>query len=101
MTVEPGDRILCLGLPPYSQLAELTQKLSSGLVVVIAGDDEVRAARRAFAQTENIMFVPKADDGSIPWRDGFFTAVMLCVPGRPDEVNRVLAPGGRLERLSS
>lgn len=45
------------------------------VLVGLGSDDEVRAARRQFADLENVMFVV-GDRGEIPWQDRFFSIIV-------------------------
>ncbi len=99
LALRPNDRVLLLSIPEHDVVAELASRLTTGIVVGLGSDEEVRAARRAARNLENVMFVP-APLEEIPWRDGFFTKVIDWRGGwqNPEqvarEVARVLAPGG-------
>jgi SAM-dependent methyltransferase len=101
LALRPNDRVLLLSIPEPAVVAEIAARLSAGVVVGLGGDEEVRAARRAARDLENVMFVP-APPEEIPWRDGFFTKVIDWRGGwqNPEqvarEVARVLAPGGQV-----
>lgn len=100
MDVRPDDRILLAEIPAPEVVRALAARASRGIVVAMGSDDAVRAARRAAADLDNVMFVPAPDseDPRIPWQDGFFTKI---VAGEPDpELLRVLAPGGSFSRAS-
>jgi hypothetical protein len=60
--------------------------------------EQVRAARRRFADVENAMFTPGSRDG-IPWAEGRFTLIVDGTGAEPTrEMMRVLAAGGRVVR---
>ena len=56
-------------------LRSLAAKLTTGLLVVLGSDDEVREGRRRHASLDNVMFVAASAE-EIPWQDGFFTQVL-------------------------
>ncbi len=95
--VRPDDRILLLTISDIQTVRSLAARAEHGLVVGIGDDEDVRAARRAVADLDNVMFVLLPEDGIIPWKDEFFSKVIA-----PDRVSadsecmRVLAPGGTL-----
>ncbi len=101
LALRPNDRVLLLSIPEHAVVAEMAARLTAGVVVGLGDDEEVRAARRAARDLENVMFVP-APLEEIPWRDGFFTKVIDWRGGwkNPEqvarEVVRVLAPGGEV-----
>ncbi|MCS6953815.1 MAG: methyltransferase domain-containing protein [Bryobacterales bacterium] len=100
-TLRPDDRVLLLSIPEPAVVAEMAARLTAGILVGLGGDEEVRAARRAARDLENVMFVP-APLEEIPWRDGFFTKVIdwRGAWANPEqvarEVARVLASGGEV-----
>ncbi len=97
--IRPNDRILLLSIPEAPLIFELAAKVSSGVIVGLGGEDEVRAARRAARELENVMFVP-APLEEIPWQDGFFSKAidLSCRWAQPErvaaELARVLGLGG-------
>jgi hypothetical protein len=50
--------------------------LISGFLVALGSADEVEEARQALAEFDNLMFV-ESDPRSIPWRDAYFTKVIV------------------------
>ena len=64
------------------------------MVGIDPSDDQVRAARVALRDLDNVMLIC-SDLAEIPWRDGFFThAILGTEVSDLTEVNRVLAEGG-------
>ena len=78
--VREDDRVLFIGIPTAAVVRAFAARLSSGALVAIGTDDEVRLARREFRDLLNVMFVPAAPDEN-PWQDGYFTVV---IDTRPD-----------------
>lgn len=95
--LQPGDKVLLLGIPDAAAVRDIAARLTSGILVVLGGEEEVRAARREFRDLENVMCVPASADG-IPWQDGYFTRVIDAGAAWPDpnrlqlEIKRVLKP---------
>ncbi len=88
------ERIAVLGLSDTSGLREAAAR--AFLVVGIGDEDQVRAARRAFADLDNVMFTEGSRD-EIPWQNGNFTRIVDQEGGEATlEMHRVLAPGGRI-----
>lgn len=94
------ERVLLVSAPEASLVIELARRLERGLVVGLGTPEKIAPLRRATRHLVNVMFQPGAPE-EIPWRDGFFSAV-VDLEGRwsdPDvaarEVARVLIPGGR------
>jgi hypothetical protein len=73
--LRPEDRILLLGIPDPEVVAGIAGRLTGGLLVAMGDAAEVRAARAAARDCENVMFVV-FDGPHIPWRDGFFTQII-------------------------
>jgi hypothetical protein len=69
------DRVLFLTAPEDGFLRALAARLTSGLLVVLGSDDEIREGRRKYASLDNVMFVAASAE-EIPWQDGFFTQVL-------------------------
>jgi hypothetical protein len=95
------DRVLCLAIPPLREAAAMGRTLSAGCLVALGTKDEVDEARRALSELDNLMFVESAG-ASIPWRDAFFTKVVVPPQMTPvaatygGELQRVLVPGGEI-----
>jgi hypothetical protein len=85
--IRPDERILILGAPAAEEAAALARSVPQGLIVVLADDDAVRAARKSLVSFLNVMCVP-GSPLEIPWRDGFFSRV-IDVVGRWDNPERV------------
>ena len=96
LELEPHDRVLLLSLLSPEDIRALAVRLPEGIVVGMGSDDEVREARRALADLDNVMFVPAPEPGAgIPWRDEFFTRVVAPAHREVEpEMLRVLAPDG-------
>ncbi len=77
--------------------------LISGCAVALGNRDEVDQARAQFAEFENLMFV-ETDFSHIPWRDRFFTQVIVPPHLKPlaaslvSEIQRVLTEDGTVVR---
>ncbi len=70
------DRVLFLTAPEDGFLRALAARLTSGLLVILGSDDEIRdEGRRDHADLPNVMFV-SASAEEIPWQDAFFTQVL-------------------------
>ena len=99
--LRPDDRVLSLTIPPLRETAAIGRTLSEGCLVALGSRDEVDKARRAFSEFDNLMFVESAG-ASIPWRDAFFTKIVVPPQMTPlaatfgGELQRVLAPGGEI-----
>ena len=88
------ERILLLAIPEPTVVLGLSRQVPEGVVVALGSDEEVREARRATRDLENVMFVATTPD-EIPWPDGFFTRVIDTANQYPGgftpEILRVLA----------
>jgi hypothetical protein len=95
------DRVLSLVIPPASEMAAIARILMAGRFVGIGEPNEVDKARREFAEFDNLTFLDATPD-RIPWRDAFFTKVIVpwqfqpLMPSLQNELLRVLAPGGEI-----
>ena len=95
------DRVLALAMPPVSEAAALGRILMAGCLVMLGSADEVDEARRQLSEFDNLMFIVATPD-RIPWREAFFTKVLVpprlrqLLPGLGNELSRVLAPGGEI-----
>jgi ubiquinone/menaquinone biosynthesis C-methylase UbiE len=66
------------------------------VVGIDPSDDQVRAARAACRDLDNVMLIC-SELAEIPWRDGFFThAIVPEELANLPEVNRVLAENGQV-----
>jgi ubiquinone/menaquinone biosynthesis C-methylase UbiE len=83
-----GDGALC---------GEVAAQVPLGLVVGIdPSDDQVRVARAALRDLDNVMILC-SDLTEIPWKEDFFThAIVPAELASLPEVNRVLAEDGRV-----
>ncbi len=88
--VGPADRVLFLGIPEPAVAREVASRLTSGVVVALGDDEEVRAARRELRELLNVMCVSGTPD-EIPWQDAFFTQVFDTRDGRWEHPERVVA----------
>lgn len=92
MELSSGDRVLALA--PVAELRDLAEKVA--LLVGILDPDAVYEARAALRNFSNVMIVPADPEGTLPWKDEFFSVVYAPSAAEPDrEMLRVLAPGGR------
>lgn len=88
-------------MPSTAQAAALGRILITGCLVGLGSTDEVDEARRSLSGFDNLMFIVATPD-HIPWRDAFFTKVLVApqfqslLPNIQDELMRVLAPGGEI-----
>ena len=95
------DRVLCLAIPRYRDTAALGRILTAGCLVAFGDREEVDEARRLFSEFDNLMFLEAALD-SIPWRDAFFTKILIpphmaeLAAALAADLQRVLAPGGQI-----
>jgi hypothetical protein len=99
MEIRADDRVLVTSLESFSVLRQIAVALPEGSLVGIGGDEEVRAARRQFAELDYVLFTPGSRD-DIPWRDGSFTLILDPTPESPTaEMRRVLRADGRIAGL--
>jgi ubiquinone/menaquinone biosynthesis C-methylase UbiE len=104
-SLRSDDHVLFLDIPLISELQSMARLLMRGSIVALGTDDDVESARRAMAEFDNVMFVA-ANPDRIPWRDGYFTKVIVpqhferIMPQISGEVQRVLRPGGTVVRAS-
>ena len=93
--LEPDDRLLILGIPEPDFLREASARLTAGMVVALAEDGPVRAARLEFRSLVNVMFVPGTPE-AIPWQDRYFTKVVDVSSGAWPNPRRVAAEVSRV-----
>lgn len=92
--MKPGERVLITAWDPRHPLAAWSQAVEPGLIVVLAGPEDIHDARRAHANLENVMFTSGGRD-DIPWRDGSFSMILDQDPANPtQEMKRALCVGG-------
>jgi hypothetical protein len=92
-SVTSQDRVLVLSLHDRSDLRTWAQGC---LLVGLGADDEVREARREFADLDNVMFVV-GGRSEIPWQSHFFSVMVDAHGGEPTaEMLRCLAEDGRI-----
>lgn len=95
------DRVLMLAIPSRQELAGIARLLISGSLVALGTADEVDDARAKLAEFDNVMFLDARPD-SIPWRDAYFTKILVPAHLEPllrsagPELHRLLAPGGQI-----
>ena len=95
MDLRPNDRVLLLALPPVEEVQAIASRVSDGILVGVLDGDAVYEARRALRDHANVMITPAEADGSLPWKDDFFTVVYAPAAGEPSrEMLRVLEAGG-------
>jgi len=92
----PDERILVLSIADLARLRQWAEAAPEGALVGVGSAEEVRAARRELSAFEHVMFV-EGDRDDIPWKEAWFS-VIIDAPGgeRTREMERVLAPGGRV-----
>ncbi len=101
LNLRADDRVLLLHIPEREPLAALSRILIKGVVVATGSRTQVDAARAAMADFENVMFL-EAEPHQIPWRDAYFTKIVVAPGLEPlsvssaAELRRVLAPGGQI-----
>jgi hypothetical protein len=95
MELRPEDRVLLLALTSFEEIPALAAQLSEGICVGVLEGDAIYEARRLLRDCPNVMMVPAEPDGTLPWREGFFSVVVAPALAEPTpEILRVLAPGG-------
>lgn len=95
MEIRSADRILLLELPPVADVQSMAAAATNGIVVGVLDRDAVYEARAALREFDNVMITPADDDGTLPWRDEFFSLVYAPSVSAPSaEMLRVLASGG-------
>lgn len=95
MDLRPTDRVLLLSLPPAEEMRQIASRVAGGIVVGVLDGDAVYEARRALRDYANVMITPAETDGSLPWKEDFFTVVYAPESTEPSpEMLRVLEPGG-------
>ena len=97
LAIQPGDRILHLRCGDGAIARQLAALVPLGVVVgVDPDDDQVRAARAASTDIENVLFV-NAGIEEIPWKADYFSHALLDQAfSEMGEVYRVLAPSGKV-----
>jgi hypothetical protein len=93
------DRVLLLAIPEAAALAAIGRILMQGVVVAAGPPDKVDSARQALADFDNIMLIDADPASPIPWRDAYFTKIVVAGALRNlagAECRRLLAPGGEI-----
>jgi hypothetical protein len=91
--ISASDRVLVLSFREPGAVRMLTR---GEALVGVGTAEEVRAARREFADLDNVMFVTGSRD-EIPWQARWFTLIVDAEGGAATEAMlRVLAEGGRI-----
>jgi hypothetical protein len=91
MDLAGDDRVLAIA--PVDTLREMAAR--AALVVGVFDGDGVYDARAALRDCSNVMIVPSDPEGTIPWKDEFFSVVYAPSASRPTvEMLRVLVSGG-------
>jgi ubiquinone/menaquinone biosynthesis C-methylase UbiE len=92
-----NDRVLHYPCGDGALCREIAAAAVMGVVVGLDPDDDnIRAARAAARDLDNVMFVCSLP-GEIPWNGGFFSHVIVDNHDLPlSEVYRVLAEDGRM-----
>jgi hypothetical protein len=99
MDIRPDDRVLLTSLDSLEAAGVIAAALTRGSLVGLGNDEQVRAARRLYADLDHVMFTAGSRE-EIPWRDQSFTLVVDAAPEEPTaEIRRVLFPGGRIAAL--
>lgn len=101
LELRADDKVLFLDIPSPTELVPLARCLPAGCLVALGSRDQVDEARRILAEFDNAMFIDASPE-EIPWREYFFTKVVVPPHFEPltsraaAEVHRVLAPGGKI-----
>ncbi len=99
------DQVLLLDIPSTNELVAMSRVLMRGTVVALGSSEAVDRARRDLAEFDNVMFID-ASPAEIPWRDAYFTKVIVpphlepLLPQISQEVQRVLRPDGIVVRTT-
>ncbi len=96
LAIQPGDRILLLPCGAGETARQLAPLVPLGVVVGMdPDDDQVRAARAASREIDNVMYVTAGVE-EVPWKQDYFSHVILgSSPPAMTEVNRILVHGGK------
>jgi hypothetical protein len=100
------DQVLLLDIPSTGELVSMARVLMRGAVVALGSAYDVDRARRELAEFDNVLFLDASPD-AIPWRDGYFTKVVVpphlepLLPQVSHEIQRVLRPGGTVVRATA
>jgi len=91
-----NERILVLDLTNPGRVAAWARE--AYLVVGVGDLEQVRAARRACAELDNVMFV-EGTRAEIPWQPGFFDVIVDPGEGETTPaMTMAMALGGRIVR---
>jgi hypothetical protein len=91
--------VLLLQIPESATLSAIARILMQGVVVAAGPPDEVDRARQALAEFDNVMIIEADPTGTIPWRDAYFTKIVVPAALRKSviaECRRLLAPEGEI-----
>jgi ubiquinone/menaquinone biosynthesis C-methylase UbiE len=95
LSLSPNDRVLHYPCGDGALCRQIAALVPLGVVIGLDSDDNVRAARVASRDVDNVMFVP-CDGHEIPWKEDVFSHVIVGNQDLPlREIVRVLAEGGR------
>ena len=91
--ITPTDRVLVMSLENTTEIRALARGQA---LVGIGTGEQVRAARREFADLDNVIFAVGSRD-EIPWRPHWFTLIVDTEAGAvTDAIRRALAENGRI-----
>ena len=94
--MKPTDRVLVTALDQRQTLLAWARSLPQGALVGLGTEYQVRAARRACAASNNVMFVV-GHRAEIPWQELWFDLIIDDDPlTATSEMVRVLVPEGRI-----
>jgi hypothetical protein len=95
MDLASTDRVLLLGIEQADEIRAIAERVTGGIVVSVMDRDAVYDARRSLLDRSNVMIVPAEGDGTLPWKENFFSVVYAPAAAEPSgEMMRVLQPGG-------
>jgi ubiquinone/menaquinone biosynthesis C-methylase UbiE len=100
LNLSPADRVLVYPCGDGALCREIAAQVPVGVVIGLdPSDDNVRAARAASRDVDNIMFLC-ADLSEIPWKAQYFShAIIPASVSDLSEVERVMAEGGRIIQI--
>ena len=93
MELRPDDRVLLLSLPSPEEVQRMASQAS--IIVGLVSADDVFETRRLLRERPNVMIAPADPEGTLPWKEEFFSVVYAPdMPAPSAEMLRVLVPGG-------